>query len=185
MASKPRKRKEEYSDLEKELDIEAFTDSVLKFFSGVPDPRQGYNQTYKLEHIFFIILSAMLAGANSINQIAIFSNSKAQWIKGLRSQILAIDGKRLCGTQSDVMFNPFLHIVSLFSVNTGIILAQQPVDSKSNEITAIPKILEGVDIQGAVITSDAMGCQKDIAKKICDKGADYVLALKGNTGLYI
>lgn len=220
MVAKP--RKEEYSELEKELDIEAFTDSVLTFFSDIPDPRLTHNQTYKLEHIFFIILSAMLAGANTINQIAIFSKSKAKWIKsfiaiegvptygvfwwtlvrikpeflrqllntwlgglpeGLRNQILAIDGKRLCGTQSEVMFNPFLHLVSLFSVNTGIILAQQPVDSKSNEITAIPGILEGVNIQGAVITSDAMGCQKNIAKKICDKNADYVFALKGNAGL--
>jgi len=220
MTSKP--RKEEYTDLEKELDVEAFTDSILQFFRGVPDPRLSHNQIYKLEHVFFIILAAMLAGANSINQIAIFSKSKAQWIKnfiaidgiptygvfwwilvriepifmrqllgtwlvglpeGLRNQILAIDGKRLCGTQSEVQFNPFLHLVSLFAVNTGLLLAQQPVDSKSNEIKAIPKILDGVDIQGAVITSDAMGCQKDIAKKICDKGAGYVLALKGNAGL--
>jgi predicted transposase YbfD/YdcC len=61
-------------------------------------------------------------------------------------------------------------------------LAQQPVENKSNEITAIPKVLEQIDIQGAIITSDAMGCQTHIAKGICDAGADYVLALKGNAG---
>jgi len=199
MASKI--RKEEYSDLEKELDIEAFAKSILKFFSGVSDPRLSQNQTYKLEHIFFIILSAMLAGANSINQIAIFSKSKAQWIKrfipidsiptygvfwwilvrikseflrkllhewletlpgGLKNQILAMDGKCLRGTQDSATLNPTLHLVSLFAVGSGIVLAQQPVGNKSNEITAIPIILDQVDVQGAIITSDAMGCQKSV-----------------------
>jgi predicted transposase YbfD/YdcC len=219
MASKS--RKDPYADLDKELDIEEFRNSVLSYFRNVPDPRNGSNLTYKLEHIFFIILTAMLAGANSINQIAMFAKAKAQWIKrliaidsipcygifwwtlvrikpefleqllgawigslpeGLRDQVLAIDGKCLRGTQDSATLNPALHLVSLFAVAKGIILAQQPVESKSNEITAIPKILEQLDIQGAIITSDAMGCQTDIAKKICAGGADYVLALKGNAG---
>ena len=219
MASKS--RKDQYTDLEKELDIEEFRDSVLNYFSNVPDPRKGYNLTYKLEHIFFIILSATLAGANSINQVAIFAKVKTQWIKkliyidsipsygifwwilvrikpeflrqllgawlkslpeGLRDQVLAIDGKCLRGTQESATLNPTLHLVSLFAVEKGIILAQQPVENKSNEITAIPKVLEQIDIQGAIITSDAMGCQTHIAKGICDGGADYVLALKGNAG---
>jgi predicted transposase YbfD/YdcC len=220
MASKSQKN--EYTDLEKEIDIQEFRDSVLSYFSNVPDPRKGYNLTYKLEHIFFIILSAMLAGANSINQISTFSHVKAQWIRsliaidsipsygvfwwllvrikpeflrqllatwlqtvpeGLKDQILAIDGKCLRGTQDSATLNPTLHLVSLFAVEKGIILAQQPVEDKSNEITAIPKILEQIDIKGAVVTTDAMGCQTDIAKRICDVGADYVLALKGNAGL--
>jgi predicted transposase YbfD/YdcC len=219
MASKS--RKDQYTDFDKELDIEEFRNSVLSYFKNVPDPRNGCNLTYKLEHIFFIILSAMLAGANSINQVALFAEVKAQWIKklisidsipcygvfwwilvrikpeflrqllgdwieslpeGLRDQILAIDGKCLRGTQESATLNPTLHLVSLFAVEKGIILGQQPVENKSNEITAIPKILEQLDIQGAIITSDAMGCQTDIAKKICDGGADYVLALKGNAG---
>jgi predicted transposase YbfD/YdcC len=220
MASKS--HKDEYTDLEKKIDIEEFRDSVLSYFSNIPDPRKGCNLTYKLEHIFFIILSAMLAGANSINQIAVFGKVKAQWIKsliaidstpsygifwwilvrikpvflrqllgawletfpeGLRNQVLAIDGKCLRGTQDSATLNSTLHLVSLFAVERGIILAQQPVEDKSNEITAIPKILEQIDIQGAIITIDAMGCQTDIAKRICDGGADYVLALKGNAGL--
>lgn len=220
MASKS--RKDEYTDLEKEIDIEEFRDSVLSYFSNVPDPRKGCNLTYKLEHIFFIILSAVLAGANTINQVAVFGKVKAQWFKsliaidsipsygifwwilvrikpeflrklleawleaipkGLRDQVLAIDGKCLRGTQNSTGLNPTLHLVSLFAVEKGLVLAQQPVENKSNEITAIPKILEQIDIQGAIITIDAMGCQTDIAKRICDGGADYVLALKGNAGL--
>lgn len=217
MASKS--RKEEYTDLDKEIDIEEFRDSVLNYFSRIPDPRKGCNLTYKLEYIFFIIISAMLAGANSINQIAIFAKAKAHWIKrllgleripsygifwwilvrikpeflrqllgewlktlpdGLKNQILAVDGKCLRGTQDSPTLNPTLHLVSLFVAEEGIILAQQPTENKSNEITAIPKVLDQINIQGAIITSDAMGCQKDIAKKICENGADYVLALKEN-----
>jgi len=67
-----------YTDLDKEIDIEVFRDSVLNYFSAIPEPRKQHNLTYKLEHIFFIIISAMLAGANSINQIAIFSTAKSQ-----------------------------------------------------------------------------------------------------------
>ena len=215
------KCKNEYLDLEQELDIEGFRDSVVNYFSAVPDPRKKSNLTYKLEHIFFITLSAMLAGANSISQIATFAEAKSQWVKrlipldtipcygifwwtlvrikpeflrqllckwletlpeGLKDQILALDGKCLRGTQDSATLNPTLHLVSLYAVAEGLVLAQQPVENKSNEITAIPKVIDQINIQGAIITSDAMGCQKDIAKKICDRGADYVLALKGNQG---
>jgi len=220
MASKS--KKPEYDDIEKSIDIEWFRDSITSFFSEIPDPRASNRTTYKLEHLFFIILSATLAGANSINQIVIFSQVKSKWIKsliqietmptygvywwvlvrlkpeflrqllslwlkeipeGLRNQVLAIDGKCLRATQNGCNNSSGLHLVSLFAVEHGLILAQQPVENKSNEITAIPKILEGLDIQGAIITIDAMGCQKSIARKICVEGADYVLALKGNAGL--
>lgn len=220
MASKT--RKDVYTDFEKDIDIEKFRDSILSYFSSIPDPRRSCNLTYKLEHIFFIILAAVLAGANSINQIAVFGQAKSKWVKrliaidsiptygifwwtlvrikpeflrqllrewldtlpeGLKNQVLAIDGKCLRGTQSNITLNPTLHLVSLFAVESGVILAQQPVENKSSEIAAIPKILEEINIQGAIITIDAMGCQKDIAKKICDSGADYILALKGNAGL--
>ena len=219
MTSKP--RKDPYTEIDKELDIEEFRDSVLNYFSDVPDPRKECNLTYKLEHIFFIILSAVLAGANSINQVALFAKVKTQWIKkliavdnipsygifwwtlvrikpeflrqllrawleslpeGLRDQVLAIDGKCLRSTQESATLNPTLHLVSLFAVEKGIILAQYPVENKSNEITAIPRVLEQIDIRGAIITSDAMGCQTHIAKDVCDGGADYVFALKGNAG---
>ena len=217
-----KKSKIEYPDLEKEIDLQAFRDSVLEYFSSIHDPRSCNKATYPLWYLFFIILSAMIAGANSIYQIAIFAKAKKKWIEnltglkevptygvfwwilvrlkpnflkellkgwlkalpdGLREQILAIDGKHLRGTENNATPNPALHLVSLFSVDSGLVLSEQAVDSKSNEITAIPKILEEIDIQGAIITIDAMGCQKKIAKQIYEKGADYVFALKGNAGL--
>ena len=84
-------------------------------------------------------------------------------------------------------FSPFctawkgaLHLVSAYATEAGLVLAQQAVDGKSNEITAIPELLDMLNLKGAIVSIDAMGTQKEIARRIVDKGADYVLALKGN-----
>src|SRR4030095_14327083 len=69
-----------------------------------------------------------------------------------------------------------------FATRQRLVLGQVKVADKSNEIVAIPKLLEMLEIRGAIVTIDAMGCQRDIAEKIVDKKADYVLALKGNQG---
>jgi predicted transposase YbfD/YdcC len=73
-----------------------------------------------------------------------------------------------------------LHLVSVWATEQNLTLAQVATDVKSNEITAIPRVLELVDIKGATITIDAMGCQKAIAKQIVDSGGNYILAVKGN-----
>jgi Transposase DDE domain len=75
-----------------------------------------------------------------------------------------------------------IHIVSAFAARQRIVLGQVKVNEKSNEIVAIPALLDMMAIEGAIMTIDAMGCQRDIAKKIVDKKADYVLALKGVNG---
>ena len=85
---------------------------------------------------------------------------------------------RLTAIGDKVQF--MLSVLGLASI--GSVLGQLQVDSKSNEITAIPKLIELLDIAGCIITIDAIGCQKEIATQIIDKGADYVLALKGNQG---
>jgi predicted transposase YbfD/YdcC len=91
---------------------------------------------------------------------------------------LAIDGKTLRGSARDG--EKAVHIVSAFVSCARWVLTQQAIAEKSNEITAIPDILRFINIRGATITIDAMGCQKSIVKQIVDGGADYVLALKGN-----
>ena len=73
-----------------------------------------------------------------------------------------------------------LHRVTAFAARERLVLAQVKTDAKSNEITAIPALLDLLSIEGAVVTIDAMGCQREIARKIIDKGADYIRALKGN-----
>jgi len=89
-----------------------------------------------------------------------------------------IDGKTIRGSKSSK--NPAYHVVSAWVSENHITLGELAVDDKSNEITAIPELLELIDIEGDILTIDAMGCQTDIAEKIREKGADYVLALKDN-----
>lgn len=93
---------------------------------------------------------------------------------------IAIDGKRHRGAQTSE--EEGLHLVSAYGVESGLVLAQEKVANKSNEITAIPELLDALHIKGQIVTIDAMGCQKEIAKKIIAQKADYILALKGNQG---
>ena len=89
-----------------------------------------------------------------------------------------IDGKTICGSKSSV--HPAYHVVSAWVAENHITLGELAIDEKSNEITAIPKLLDMIDVDGDIVTIDAIGCQTDIAAKIREKGADYVLALKDN-----
>ena len=92
-----------------------------------------------------------------------------------QGQVIAIDGKSVRGAGLRT-----LHLVSAWAHRSGIVLGQRKVDDKSNEITAIPQLLEDLYVAGSIVTLDAMGTQTKIAQKIVDKHADYVLALKGN-----
>jgi predicted transposase YbfD/YdcC len=114
-----------------------------------------------------------------------FKHCFIEWVQSLQNvlnDIIAIDGKTLCNSLDKQGNISAIHMVSAFATNARLILAQQKVADKSNEITAIPKLLDLLDLKGQIITIDAMGTQKAIAKQICDKGGDYVLALKGNQG---
>lgn len=91
---------------------------------------------------------------------------------------IAIDGKSLCGSAGSSL--GALHLVSAWATQAQVSLGQVAVDGKSNEITAIPKLLELLDLHGALVTIDAIGCQKKIAKQIVAGGADYVLVVKAN-----
>ena len=114
-----------------------------------------------------------------------FKHCFIEWVRSLQNilnDIIAIDGKTLCNSIDKQNNTSAIHMVSAFATNARLILAQQKVDEKSNEILAIPKLLDLLDLKNQIITIDAMGTQKAIAKKIFDKGGDYVLALKGNQG---
>lgn len=93
---------------------------------------------------------------------------------------IAIDGKQLRRSHDRISNQVALHMVSAWSVENGIVLGQEKVREKSNEIIAIPALLELLDLVNCIITIDAMGCQREIAKTIIESGADYVLALKKN-----
>jgi predicted transposase YbfD/YdcC len=106
------------------------------------------------------------------------------WITALHEitdgQIVAIDGKTLRRSFDTASSKSALHMVSAWATANQISLGQVAVDEKSNEITAIPKLLKIIEVSGCLVTIDAMGCQTDIARAILDAGADYLLAVKGN-----
>ena len=96
-------------------------------------------------------------------------------------EVVAIDGKALRGTQESGK-KAIVHMVSAWANSNNLVLGQRRVDEKSNEITAIPKLLDALELSGTVVTIDAMGCQRGIAEKIVAKKADYILAVKENQG---
>jgi predicted transposase YbfD/YdcC len=117
-----------------------------------------------------------------------FRRCFTEWVEALRSHklslpeesIVSLDGKTLCHSFNAACGQKPLHMVSAWAASARLVLAQQKVYEKSNEITAIPILLRMLDLSGCIVTIDAMGCQKEIARQIKDQGGDYVLALKGN-----
>ena len=209
-------------------EIGALYESVafLNYFNDLPDVRQSGKVKYPLDEILLLCLLAVVAGAETITDIARFGRHKLAFLRrfrpfadgtpahdhlgdilatldpepfercfvawvaaqtGVPAEVVAIDGKtvRRSGSKtSKKKKDPKgpIHIVSAFAARQRLVLGQVKVGEKSNEIVAIPKLLRMLAIEGAVVTIDAMGCQRDIAQTIIDKKADYILALKGNQG---
>jgi predicted transposase YbfD/YdcC len=200
---------------------EVIVDAVvfLEHFKDLPDERQSAKVRYPLAEVLLLCLLAVIAGAETITDIARFGDKKLDllrrfrpfregtpshdhmgdilatldaeqfqrcfvaWVAsliGVPEGVVAIDGKTL--RRSKGKGNAAAHIVSAFAARQRLVLGQVKVAEKANEIVAIPKLLDMLAIEGAVVTADAMGCQRDIAQKIKDKKADYILALKGNQG---
>jgi predicted transposase YbfD/YdcC len=113
-----------------------------------------------------------------------FERCLLSWVTSLHEvtagQVVAIDGKTLRQSYDKADAKSAIHMVSAWATANHISLGQVVVDAKSNEITAIPKLLEVLDVSGCLVTIDAMGCQTEIAEKIVAGGSDYVLAVKGN-----
>ena len=113
-----------------------------------------------------------------------FRDCFVAWVQALhehtRGQVVPIDGKTLRRSFDSAGGQSALHLVSAWAAENRLVLGAIPVDDKSNEITAIPKLLEILELTGAIVTIDAMGCQKEIAATVRQKEADYVLAVKEN-----
>mgnify|MGYP006292119217 FL=1 len=107
-----------------------------------------------------------------------------KWVKAVQEvtdgQVIAIDGKCLRHSFDTWTAKSAIHMVSAWASQNHMVLGQRKVDDKSNEITAIPALLELLEISNCIVTIDAIGCQKDIAENIVDQGAEYMLAVKAN-----
>ena len=113
-----------------------------------------------------------------------FQSCFAAWMKAVATilplEVIALDGKTLRGSHDRFNEKAAIHMVSAWATSNRLVLAQVKVDSKSNEITAIPELLRALAIKGCIVTIDAMGCQREIAQQIVEQGGEYVLALKEN-----
>ncbi len=144
--------------------------------------KQGWFKT-------FLALANGIPSHDTFNRFFAMADSKAleqcfvNWVNSVakitQGSIVSIDGKCLRGS-AEAKSQDFIHMVSAWCNTNNMVLAQQKVNDKSNEITAIPALLEVLFLQGCLVTIDAMGCQTAVAEKIVDKQADYILAVKGN-----
>ena len=140
----------------------------------------------------FLDLSAGIPSHDTFNDVLAhldpkeFESCLLSWVTSLVAvsggQILAINGKTIRGSYDKADGKAAIHMVSVWATKNHLSLGQQVVAAKSNESTAIPQLLDLVEIAGGLVTIDAMGCQRKIAAKIREQGADYVLAVKLNQG---
>ena len=115
-----------------------------------------------------------------------FQRCFMEWVQAVaqvtQGEVVAIDGKTVRRSHDRTLGKKAIHMVNVWASSNGLALGQTKVDEKSNEITAIPKLLQLVELSGCIVTIDAMGCQKEIAREIIEAQADYLLAVKENQG---
>src|SRR3954447_7010715 len=197
-------------------------EGLASCFAGLEDPRETRRCDHQLIDILAIAVCAVVACAESWEDIELYGRSKRAWLEaflalpngipshdtfrrvfmlidpdafeacftlwaqslavGVEREVVALDGKTVRRSGSRRHEQGPLHLVSAWASGRGLALGQREVDRKSNEIAAIPELLDTLRIDGCIVTLDAMGCQKEIAERIRAKGADYLLALKANHG---
>lgn len=155
-------------------DIERFSKAKLDFFRTFLDLPNGVPSHDTFGRVFARLEPAALMACIQ------------RWLDALGTavagEIVAIDGKTLRGSFDTAAEKNPLHLVSAWACEARLTLGQVAVDAKSNEITAIPVLLELLDLKGCIVTLDAMGCQKEIVDAIREQKADYVITLKANQG---
>jgi len=154
------------------VEVEQFGREKQTWFEGFLDLEQGIPSHDTIGRVFSLIDGVQ------------FQECFVNWMRSVytatEGEVVPIDGKTLRRSHNKRAGQKAIHMVSAWASHNRMILGQIKVAEKSNEITAIPALLELLDLRGCIVTIDAMGCQKEIAAKIIDGGADYVLALKGN-----
>ena len=195
-------------------------ESLGQYFVAVEDPRCSGKVEHRLTEVLVIAVCAVIACAESWDDIALYGRSKLDWLRtflelangipshdtfrrvfmlidpdafeagftkwvgsltaGFEREVVAIDGKTVRRSFDHGRDQSSPHVVSARASEQGLVLGQRCVDGKSNEITAIPELLDQLALKNSIVTLDAMGCQTAIAEKILARGGDYLLTLKGN-----
>jgi predicted transposase YbfD/YdcC len=195
-------------------------ESLVRHLSAVGDPRSPGKIEHRLIDILVIAVCAVIACAESWDDIALYGRSKLAWLRtfldlpngipshdtfrrvfmlidpdafergfaawvgslvdGFEREVIAIDGKTLRRSFDRRRERSPLHLVSAGASEQGLVLGQRCVDETSNEITAVPELLDQLALENSIVTLDAMGCQTAIAERILARGADYLLVLKAN-----
>ena len=154
------------------VDIEEFGKAKIEWLRGFLDLSNGIPS-----HDTFGRFFAMLDSES-------FERFFSEWVVSVSElttgQVIAIDGKTVRRSHDSFIGRDAIHMVSAWATANHVSLGQLRVDGRSNEIEAIPRLLEVLDVSGCIVTIDAMGCQSAIADEIVERGADYVLALKAN-----
>ena len=198
-------------------------ESPGQYFNSIEDPRCSGKVEHRLLDVLVIAMSAVIACAESWDDIALYGRSKlallrtflelangipshdtfrrvfmlidpdafeagfTAWVGSLvanfEREVVAIEGKTIRRSFDHGREQSPLHVVSAWASEQGLVLGQRCVDGKSNEITAIPELLDQLALENSIVTLDAMGCQTAIAEKILARGGDYLLTLKGNHSL--
>src|ERR687885_1267041 len=195
-------------------------ETLVQHFGAVEDPRCRGKVLHRLVDILVIAICAVIACAESWDDIALYGRSKLAWLQtflalpngipshdtfrrvfmlidpdtfetgftawvgslvaGFEREVVAINGKTIRRSFDHGRDQSPLHVVSAWASEQSLVLGQRCVDGKSNEITAVPELLDQLALENSIVTLDAMGCQTTIAERILARGADYLLVLKAN-----
>ena len=155
-------------------EIAEFGESKREWFATFLELENGIASHETFRRVFILL--------DNIELKTLFVDWISAAVELNKGTLVNIDGKSLCGSKEPIKGQTALNVVSAWASEQAVVLGQVRCEEKSNEITAIPELLKILNLEGCIVTIDAMGCQREIVEEIIERGADYVISLKGNQG---
>ena len=155
-------------------EMEEFGEAKQEWFAGFLELENAIPSPDTFRRVFSLV--------DNIKLKELFIDWISSAVSLSKGALVSIDGKNLCGSRQPGKGKKALNVVSAWASEAAVVLGQIKCEEKSNEITAIPELLKILDLEGCIVTIDAIGCQKETVEQIVEKRADYVISLKGNQG---